>query len=692
MGELSRALSLWHAGKHLDAEHAVREVLRVTPNDSSALRSLAEICGALGRGTECVGLWRRIVELSPGDSGALRHLAQALLAVNALREAIDALRASIALEPGNSRAHNNLGLALLRDGDAAGAAASLGTAVKLDPSYALAHMNLGLAQQQLNDFTAACSNLRRALDLDPHLSSARLQLSALLSRTDAVAARRERDRALESHAINLMTVRRYDEAIAAWSQLIDTGADIPRLAGMRFHCRLQICDWSHYDTTKAELEAEMRRGRCSDLPFSFFVYSGSAAEQLQCARSYAAELFPAAPPKHRWTLGAGKSNPGPIRIAYVSFDFHEHATAYLIAGLLEEHDRERFEITALSYGQNDGSAMRTRLEAAVDRFIDVSLLSDSEIADLMLGLGIQIAVDLKGFTGGARTGVFALRPAPLQINFLGYPGTLGADYYDYIVADRHVIPEGEEVHYSEQCIYMPDCYQPNDSKRPVPSEAPDRTQLGLPSSGFVFCSFNNLYKLTPLVFELWLRLLRQVPGSVLWLLEGSPAARDNLIRTAATSGVDPQRIIFAPHVPLAQHLARYRHADLFLDTTPCNAHTTASDALWMGVPVVTMTGRTFAGRVATSLLHAAGLSHLCTSNSADYEAKALQLATNPASLAAVKASLECGRSTCSLFDTQAYCRHLEAAYEHIWLRHSRGCDPAPLDLRRDLRRPTPIGA
>ena len=513
------------------------------------------------------------------------------------------------------------------------------------------------------------------------MSQARAHLSDLLKLTDAAAARRERDRALESHAINLMTVRRHDDAIAVWTQLIDAGAQIPYLEGTRFHCRLHSCDWSKYEATAHQLQADVFAGKRVDLPFSFFVHSHSAQAQLECARTFIADRHPPAPNR---TPAAPQSSSNRIKVAYLSFDYHEHATAYLIAGLFECHDRARFEIIAVSYGRDDQSEMRARLEHAVERFVDVSRLTDREAADWLHAQGVHIAVDLKGLTGGARTGIFALRPAPLQINFLGYPGTMGAEYIDYIIADPYVIPAQDQIHYAEKVVYMPQCYQPNDAKRPRPAQVRTREECGLTESGFVFCCFNNLYKITPVVFEAWMELLRNVEGSLLWLLEGTPAAMRNLRSRAAARAVAPERIVFAPHIALAQHLARYRHADLFLDTAPCNAHTTASDALWMGVPVLTLTGETFAGRVATSLLQAVGLPELSTVSLADYVAKALRLARTPSELSELKTHLEHGRRTFPLFDTSAYCRQLEAVFEEVWARHSRGEPPSTLVMRHGV--------
>ena len=680
MADLAHATELWHRGERLEAEREIVALLRDSPDDPKALRSLAEIYAGSGRTGQSISLWRRLSRLCPTDAGVLRQLAQALLADRSIAPAIDVLRAAIALEPANARAYNNLGLAQLRGGDAAGAAASLEQAVAVDPSYALGYMNLGLARRTLGQLAGARASFERAVQLDSHLSQARAHLSDLLRATDASAARRERDRALESHAINLMTVRRHDEAIAIWTQLMESGAQIPYLEGTRFHCRLHSCDWPQYEETASRLQADVFGGGRADLPFSFFVHSHSAKAQLECARTFIADRHPPAPGRGP---AAPPSSSGRIKVAYLSFDFQEHATAYLIAGLFECHDRARFEVIALSYGQDDQSKMRARIEHSVERFVDVSRLTDREVADWLRSRGVHIAVDLKGFTGGARTGIFALRAAPLQINYLGYPGTMGADYFDYIIADPYVIPGQDQIHYAEKVVYLPQCYQPNDAKRPLPTQVQTRGECGLAESGFVFCCFNNLYKITPPVFEAWMGLLRDVEGSLLWLLEGTPAAMRNLHRRASALGIEPERLVFAPHIPLALHLARYRHADLFLDTSPCNAHTTASDALWMGVPVLTLTGATFAGRVATSLLHAVSLPELCTTTLADYVAKAARLARMPSELRALKAHLERGRSTFPLFDTAGYCRRLEAAYEQVWARHVRSELPSTLMIRRE---------
>ena len=348
----------------------------------------------------------------------------------------------------------------------------------------------------------------------------------------------------------------------------------------------------------------------------------------------------------------------------------------MIAGLIEAHDKARFETTAISFGPDNQDPLRTRLKQSFDRFLDVSRNGDYETARLLKDLEIDIAVDLKGYTRGGRTGIFTFRPAPVQVNWLGFPGTLGLDYIDYIIADRFVIPEDAHAFYTEKVVYLPDSYHPTDGGRQISGKTPTRAEAGLPAGAFVFCSFNNNYKISPAVFDVWMRLLNQIEGSVLWLLEGSSAAARNLRRSAQLRGVDPGRLVFAPRVQLDDHLARHRLAGLVLDSLPYNAHTTASDALWAGVPVVTCLGSTFVGRVAGSLLNAVGLPELITETFTEYEALALKLARDCGVLAALKAKLVRNRERFPLFDTDRLRRHIESAYQTMWERCQQGLPPA----------------
>lgn len=316
----------------------------------------------------------------------------------------------------------------------------------------------------------------------------------------------------------------------------------------------------------------------------------------------------------------------------------------------------------MSFGPASQGEMRQRLIPAFDRFVDVRDYGDREVALLLRQWQIDIAIDLKGYTTSARPGILAHRPAPIQVNYLGYPGTMGVSHIDYILADKVVIPESDQHYYQEKIVYLPDTYQANDQKRQIATELPSRAELGLPENGFVFCCFNNNYKITPVLFDIWMRLLQQVPTSVLWLFENNPTVSRNLRQEAIKRGIVPERLVFAPAIKLDKHLSRIRQADLFLDTLPYNAHTTASDALWAGLPVLTCKGNTFAGRVAASLLSAIGLPELVTNSLAEYEALALHLATNPEVLAEIKTKLARNRDTHPLFDTKLFCRNIEAAY------------------------------
>jgi protein O-GlcNAc transferase len=353
---------------------------------------------------------------------------------------------------------------------------------------------------------------------------------------------------------------------------------------------------------------------------------------------------------------------GKIRLAYLSADFRDHATAWLAAELFELHDRSRFDVLGVSYGVDDGSETRRRLITAFDQFHDVSLCSDREVAQLVLELGVDIAVDLKGHTQYGRPAILAYRPAPVQVSYLGYPGTMGAEFIDYVLADPIILPASQAQFYSEKIVHLPDCYQPNDSRRRIAAETQTRASVGLPESAFVFCSFNNSYKFTARFFDIWMRLLREVEGSVLWLLQTSEPATRNLCSEACSRGIDPSRLVFAPKVEVSRHLARHRLADLFLDNLPVNAHTAASDALWVGLPVLTCMGENFVGRVAASLLNAVGLPEFVTRSLDEYEALALKLASDPMLIASVRQKLDGNRKAYPLFNTDRLRRHIESAY------------------------------
>jgi predicted O-linked N-acetylglucosamine transferase (SPINDLY family) len=453
--------------------------------------------------------------------------------------------------------------------------------------------------------------------------------------------------------------------------------DYKFLRGTKLHTQMRICNWSDLDNQLKELEASVAEEQKVTHPFPLLGLTDRPDLQLKASRVYANEKYPAPGvlDKHKIRAADGK-----IRIGYYSADFHNHATSILMAELFEAHDAQKFELYGFSFGPDTQDEMRSRVTRGFNHFFDITKKSDREVAQMSRDIAIDIAVDLKGFTQNSRTQIFAERCAPVQINYLGYPGTLAASYFDYIVADETLIPQESQQYYSEKIIYLPYSYQVNDSKRKISTKVFTRQELGLPESGFVFCCFNNNYKIMPATFDVWMRLLKTVKASVLWLFQDNPTAAKNLRKEAEIRGIDPARLVFAPTMKLEEHLARHRVADLFIDTLPYNAHTTASDALWAGLPVLTQIGHSFAARVAASLLNAMDLPELITKTQEEYESTAVDLANNPLRLAEIKKKLELKRVTSPLFNGQLFARHIEAAYVEIHRRQLSGDKPEYINV------------
>jgi protein O-GlcNAc transferase len=586
------------------------------------------------------------------------------------------------------------GQLLLERGCAGEALTEFDAAIRLDPSLAAAHQGGARACVLLDRTQEAMAAFDAAHRLDPHNAGIPVRLGHWLIRLNrfeaavdafaaAIAIEPRNAGALQGHAQCLAALGRASEAVNAYTQLLAVEPNADYMRGERFHQKLHCCDWRDFDAEHEAIAASVRRGERADNPGSFMTHCDSAEEQLRCAQIFAADTCaidtaPFDPPRRP----AGER----IRIAYLSADFHAHATAYLTAGLFEAHDRSKFETFAISFGPDDGGDMRRRLTLAFDHFEDLRTSSDRQIAARVNDLAIDIAVDLKGHTLGGRPRIFAYRPAPVQVSFLGYPGTLGSGWMDYIIADRTVIPESDRAHFAEQVIYLPGSYQVNDSARRA-STRPSRRAAGLPEEAFVFCCFNGAYKITPPMFDDWMRILNEVPAGVLWLLEANAAAAANLRRAAEHRGIAANRLIFAPWLTASDHLARCGLADLFLDTLPCNAHTTASDALWSGVPVITRAGSSFTSRVATSLLRAVGLDRLSVDSREAYVRLAIRLAESPTELDGLKRKLAVAREESTLFDSAGYCRRLEAAFEAIVARSRRGDQPVSLELRENAAIP-----
>jgi protein O-GlcNAc transferase len=646
---LRTARRLRESGQLAEAARLYGEILRTSPHQFEALHALGLLYYGSRRFEEAVRLLSEAVRCNPQSAEAWFGLGCALQRLNRLDEAIDSYDRAIVLKPGYADALVNRGVTLMALRRPQDALASLDAALASDPNSVNAHINRGTALQGLERNEEAISEFDKALALAPNSAD------ALVNRGAA-----------------LFVLKRREEAVTDYEAAYARAPGIPYLLGNLIHYRLHTCDWRHYDDDLAVSAKAVREGKRAILPFVHVTISRSPAEQLQCARiAIAADAPPSPAPLWRGEKYAHDK----IRVAYVSADYREHAVARLVAGVFEEHDRSRFQTVALAITPSDGSAMRARMEKAFDRFIDIERRNDAEAAALLNSMEIDIALDLTGFTTGSRTGIFAQRPAPIQANFLGYPGTMGATYFDYIIADRIVVPENHDTFYPEKVVTLPGAYQCNDRKREIAAHTPTRSQAGLPETGVVFCCFNNNNKIQPGTFSIWMRILAQVPDSVLWLLQDNEAVARNLKREARARGIDPQRLIFAPRALPAEHLARQRLADLFLDTLPYGAHTTASDALWVGLPVLTLLGTTFAGRVGASLLHAAGLPELVTHSAEEYETLALKLARDSAALAALKSKLVQNRDTCALFDTKRFTRNLEAAYHQMWERQQRGEAP-----------------
>jgi predicted O-linked N-acetylglucosamine transferase (SPINDLY family) len=466
----------------------------------------------------------------------------------------------------------------------------------------------------------------------------------------------------------LRDLKRPQEAAASYARLLAVDPGYPYAQGFHLHARLQACDWTGYAHALKAVEAGVLEGRRVDVPFSFFSVSDSPAAQLRCARTWVVHKCPEVPDP---VWKGERYLHDRIRIAYLSADFAEHPVGYAIARLLELHDRARFEVIGVSFGPDITSPMRERLKRAFERYIDVRNMSDREVAQTLRRMEVDIAIDLNGFTQGHRAGIFAHRIAPVQVSYLGHSGTTGAKYLDYVIADEHVIPAEHESCFTEKVVRLPGTFFCTDRSRPIAGSPPSRAMAGLPATGFVFCCFNNSFKIVPPIFDIWMRLLGRVKGSVLWLFEDNNAAAGNLRREAEIRGIDPNRLVFAKRLPkIEDHLSRYRLADLFLDTLPYNAHATAGDALWAGTPVLTCMGSAFAGRVAASLLYAAGVPELVTRDLAAYEDVAYRLASDQGLVDGLKARLAENRLTCPLFDTESFRKNIEQAYLDIHERHT----------------------
>lgn len=626
----------------------LKQVLALKPNAQDVLLLAGIISGQLDHHTEALSYFNQAIALQPNDIASHYNRAIACHKLQLYQQALMSLEIVIQQQANHADALNLRGTILAATKSYQQALSSYKQALAVKADYPVALYHCAIVLEQLKRPQEAISYYQQAIALKPNYSKAISNLASLY-----------------------MGLEQYSQAVETYTQLLAVEPDYPYAAGKLFYAKAYCCDWRNYQQSVDKLVAAVRQQQKVITPFDFLNVTSGVHDEKVCAETYVQDRYPAAL-KPLWT--GARYQHKKIKVAYVSADFYNHATSILMIEMFEQHDTSRFDFVAIAFNSKNDD-MTKRVKTAFDTYIDVSEKSDLEIAELIRNMEIDIAVDLKGHTTDSRLGIFAHRPAPIQVNYLGQASTIGAPYIDYILVDKHLVPPASQQDYTEKVVYLPDTYLVCDSKRPISSQTFTRTELGLPETGFVFCCFNNSYKITPFIFDIWMRLLQQVPDSVLWLIKGHPTACQNLRNEALQRGVAPERLVFAPKVASSVHLARHRHADLFLDTLPVNAHTTTSDALWAGLPVLTCMGQTFASRVAGSLLSAVGLPELITHTLDDYEAMALTLATSPILLATIKHKLQQQRDSSALFDITRARLGFESAYETMWRRYQQGLPP-----------------
>jgi len=639
----------------------------------------------IGRADDALSSFDRAIAHDPKFALAWFHRGILLQAMQRLDAALSSYDRAIALNRDFAAAHHNRGVVLLGLRRFNASLASFDVSLRLVPDLLSAWLNRGVALHELKRFDAALASYDKAISLKPDHGDAYLNRATTLhALKDFDAALASLDIAVSiaphnasihySRGVLLRDMHSYEAAIASFETAASLKPDIPFLPGDILAAKMQICDWKDFESDMARITSGVEDNEAVVNPFCLLYLSDCASLQQKAARIYVREMYP-----RDDSLGvlAERRAHDRIRIGYFSADFRLHPVSILMAEVFKRHDRKRFEITGFSLGPAIEDDMRKDIAASVDRFIDLGGMSDRDSALLARELEIDIAVDLGGFTADCRAGILALRAAPIQVCYLGYLGTMGADYIDYLLADPVLVGATDLKNYDESIVHLPS-YQANASERPMSAHAYTREYLNLPASGVVFCCFNSVYKITPQTFARWMRILGRVDDSVLWLYTTHATAMGNLCNEAGRLGIDPRRLVFAAHLPLAEYLARYRAADLFLDTLPYNAGATASDALWAGLPLLTCAGGSLASRHAASLLQAIGVPELIASTPAHYEELAVELARTPRRLAEIRQKLTANRRTCRLFDTRLFTETLETAYAHMYRTHRAGLPPAPL--------------
>lgn len=703
-----------------------QQALKMVPTHVLLLNKIGALARKLKKEVLAEQFFRQAIAADPGKPEAHFNLGNLLSTRADWLPAIQSYSNAIECQPDFMQAYNNLGIALKEFGRPDEAVKVLDTALAKAPREERLHINKAKALQAMSLGKAAVTHLRAVLDQQgPHFEVLTALADIETAENDYAAAHGHYTAALKlqpnsavihNNLANLLQdMGRLDEAMHHYKQAIQIDPDFyqalqnlcnilngkkdyaqslryyervrqinpasPYLSGMSLNARMHTCTWAQWEEHVAEVCSGLQVGAKVVNPFPPLAFLSDVRLLTRSAQLWVQHQVPQSqvlPP-----IPFRPRTPGQkIRVGYYSADLYTHATALLMAGVLESHDRQGFEWIAFSFGPAQEDALSQRVRSAFDRFIDVRTYSDRVVAQLSRELGIHIAIDLKGFTQDARTGIFAERAAPVQVNYLGFPGSMGAPYIDYIIADPVIIPDRLRSTYTEAVVRLPHCYQANDNRRPIADEVPDRASQGLPAVGRVLCSFNNNYKITPPVFDIWMRILKRFPDCVLWLLQDNNAAAENLKKAAQDRGVDPARLVFAPRLRNDAHLARHALADVFIDTFPCNAHTTASDALWAGLPVITCAGETFASRVAASLLKAMSMDDCVAEDLAGYEQRIVAALEQPQALVQLRQRVRQARTSSPLFDTPATARHLESAYRQMMERYWTKQLPEDFDVQK----------
>jgi predicted O-linked N-acetylglucosamine transferase (SPINDLY family) len=676
--------SLFACGSFDQAINQYQRALELRPDYAEAWSNQGNALNELGRYGEALECYEKSLGLDSDFAQAWSNKGNTLQALKQFSKALDCYNKAISLKPDFVEAWSNKGNVLNELKNYKEALLCYNKALGFDSFYAEAWSNKGITLQALKRYEEALYCYNKALELNPNFTEAWLNqgnalnelkryAEALVSYNKSLSLNQNSVEGMSNRAAILNMLKQYGEAIDQYQKILDIKNDAEWINGALLDSKIKICSWVNFQDDQEGLVEKLKNSEKTINPFQFLAWLDDSTLQRQASRIYAEHSFfenkiLGEPPKH--------PRHQKIKIAYFSADFRKHPVAQLIVELFERHDRTRFELYGFSLREPENEDdLRLRIKDSFDHFYEVENKTDQEIAAMARGLEIDIAVDLGGYTQFAKTEIFSFRAAPIQVNYLGYPGTMGAPYMDYIVADPTLIPEQSQEFYIEKIAYLPDTYQPNDRKRQISSKQFTKSELGLPEQGFVFCCFNNNFKINPQVFDCWATILKQVPGSILWLLEDNALAKDNLQKEALARGIAPERLVFAGRLKTSEHLARHSLADLFLDTFPYNAHTTASDALWAGLPVLTLIGQSFAARVAASLLNAIDLPELVTQNQQEYEALAVELATHPEKLAQIKQKIQAHRLTKPLFDTPRYTQNIEAAYTQMYERYQADLPP-----------------